>query len=366
MYEEIFKSIKIRNLEIKNRVVFAPTSLGNDRKKSTDKLIRIAKNDVGLIVIGDISVRSSFNKVMPTLDKDENIEYFKMLIDKLHSYGCKVSAQLFYPEYDVEYVFSLINEGKLDRNEIRALLKNNTKAYINEMSKEHIIKIQNSFVDAAIRAKKCGFDMIQIHGDRLLGSFSSSIFNKRKDEYGGESENRARMSGEIIRKIRTVLPEMPIDYKIGIRKENPDIGKGGPTINEVKTFVSVLDKDGVDSFHVTIANHSTIKDTIPSDNHLYLKGEGCFLDLAAEVKKYTNKIVCGVGKLKTPYFVNDVLKENMVDMVGLSRQFIADEEWVLKIKEENEEAINYCMFCNYCTNCLLNNKYFKCISDKSN
>ena len=364
MYEDIFKYIKIRNLEIKNKVVFAPTSLGNDYKKQIEKLIKIAKGDVGLIVIGDISVRSSFHRGIPTLEKDEYIEYFKSITDELHKYDCKVSAQLFYPEYDVDYVINLITNGNLERDQIRKLLKDNTIDYINMLSKNDINKIQKYFVDAAIRASKCGFDMIQIHGDRLLGSFSSSIFNKRKDEYGGSENNRARMSFEIVEKIRKVLPDMAIEYKLGIRKENPNIGKGGPTISEVKTFVTSLDNVGVDSFHVSIANHSAIKDTIPAYNHSYLKGEGCFLDLAKEVKKYTNKVVCGVGKLSSPIFINSILKEDIVDMVALSRQLIADEEWTLKVKEKRESEINYCKFCNYCTNCLLNNKEFECVLSK--
>lgn len=366
MYKEIFKPIKIRNLEIKNKIVFAPTSLGNDSKKRFDKLVKIAKGGVGLIVIGDVSVRSSFHKGIPTLEKDEYIEYFKNVIDELHKYGCKVSAQLFYPEYDVDYVIGLIKSNEISRDEIRSVLKENTINYINDMSKDKINKIQQDFVEAAIRANKCGFDMIQIHGDRIIGSFSSGIFNKRKDEYGGNEENRARMSSEIVKKVREALPEMIIDYKLGIRKENPDIGKGGPTISEVKTFVTLLDNAGVDSFHVAIANHSTIKDTIPAYNHSYLEGEGCFLDLAKEVKKYTNKIVCGVGKLKSPHFINSILKEEIVEMIGLSRQFIADEEWTLKVKEERENEIKYCRFCNYCTNSLLNNTEFGCILNKNN
>ena len=91
-------------------------------------------------------------------------------------------------------------------------------SYVNDMSMEKINEIQEKFVKAAIRAKKAGFDMIQIHGDRLLGSFSSSIFNSRKDEYGGSIKNRVKMSMEIVEGIRQELYEMPIDYKLGIRK----------------------------------------------------------------------------------------------------------------------------------------------------
>lgn len=366
MYHSIFKPIKIRNLEIKNRVVFAPTTMGYDANGLFNKLVNIAKGDTGLIIVGDVSVRSSFHAGIPTLEKDEHIEYFKKIIDAVHKYGCKISAQLFYPEYNVDYIGELARSNKGSREEIRRLLKENTLNYINELSKEKINEIQEAFVKAAIRAKESGFDMIQIHGDKLLGSFSSSIFNRREDEYGGSEENRATMSVEIVKKIRKKLPDMPIDYKLAIRKENPDIGKGGPSVDEVKTFVTLLDEAGVDSFHVTIANHSTINDTIPAYSHPYLKGEGCFFDLAKEVKKYTDKIVCGVGKLKSPDFIEQSLEENIVHMVALSRQLIADESWVLKVKEGRKEEIQYCNFCNVkCTNALINKTDFGCILHKN-
>lgn len=361
MYKNIFKPIKIRDLEIKNRVVFAPTSMGYDREAYLKKLIEIASGEVGLIVIGDISVADSFHKGIPTLSDDVHIDYYKKVTDAVHKYGCKISAQLFHPDYDIDSIKELMKTKSASREEVREKIKESMYSYINNMSKEKIDDIQNSFVKAAIRAKKAGFDMIQVHGDRLLGSFSSSIFNKRNDEYGGSAENRVKMSVEVVKKIRSEINDIPIDYKLGIRKENPDLGKGGPCLDEVETFVNLLDEAGVDSFHVAIANHSFIKDTIPANNHPYLKGEGCFLDLAKEVKKHTNKFVCGVGKLQTPEFINNVL-ENDLDMIALSRQLIADDKWAIKVKEGREQEINYCRFCNVkCTNSLMNGTPFGCI-----
>ena len=361
MYDNIFKSIKIRNLEIKNRIVFAPTSMAYDKETYIEKLINMASGEVGLIVIGDISVVDSFHHTIPTLSDDKHIDSYKRITDAVHKYGCKISAQLFHPDYDVETIKESIKLKSSSREHLREMMKESTCNYVNDMPKSEIDKIQNNFVEAAIRAKESGFDMVQVHGDRLLGSFSSSIFNKREDEYGGNTENRSRMSVNIVKKIREELYDMPIDYKLGIRKENPDIGKGGPTIEEVETFVTLLDKAGVDSFHVTIANHSLIKDTVPPSNHPYLKNEGCFLDLAKEVKKYTDKVVCAVGKFKTPEFIDSVL-ENDVDMVALSRQFIADNKWVIKVKEGKAEDIDYCRFCNVkCTNALMNGTPFGCV-----
>ncbi|WP_125152025.1 bilirubin reductase [Clostridium rectalis] len=362
MYKNIFNPIKIGELTLKNKIIFAPTSMGDNQKKNIEKIINIAKGGVGLIILGDISVVETLQVHTSTLSENKFISYFKKITNEVKKYGCKISVQLFHPDYNVKYVKSLYVNQKKSRDEIRKLLKENIYSYTNELSLQEILNIKDAFVKAALRAEEAGFDMIQIHGDRLLGSFSSSIFNNRKDLYGGTVENRVKLSKEIVKMIKVQLPYMPIDYKLPIRKENPCIGKGGPSLKEVNTFVKVLDKAGVDSFHVTIANHSRIQDTIPMYNHPFLKGEGCFLDLSTEVKKYTNKIVCGLGKLSTPQFIEEALENNKADVVALSRQLIADENWVLKVKDGREKDILYCEFCNIkCTNALMNNKEFGCV-----
>lgn len=364
MYENIFKSIEIGNLKLKNRIVFAPTSWNYSKEKSIEKFVELAKGGVGLIVVGDINVSTSFSPTTMSLKNEAHREYLKVIVDEVHKYGAAISAQLFHSEYDAIKLFEFISKNKLNGAGIREWINQSSKEYVNILSIREILEIQNYFVESAKLAKDMGFDMIQIHGDRLLGSFSSEIFNSREDEYGGTSKKRAIMSIEIVEKIREVLPDFPIEYKLPIRKNDPDIGKGGPTIEESTIFVTNLDKAGVDSFHVCIANHSKLEDTIPSLKHPYLVGEGCFLDLADAVRKNTDKIVCTVGKLQTPKFVDEIL-EKRVDMVAFSRQLIADSAWINKVKCNAVENIKYCKFCNVkCTSSLINRTKFGCVLDK--
>lgn len=364
MYENILKAIEIGNLKLKNRIVFAPTSWNYSEKESLEKFGNLAKGGVGLIVVGDINVSTPLAKTTMSLKNEDHRNHLKLIIDEVHKYGCAISAQLFHSEYDTLKILESMQKDKLNGVAIRDLIKISTNEYINNLSVSEILKIQNSFVESAKLAKDLGFDMIQIHGDRLLGSFSSNIFNLREDDYGGNVKKRAVMSIEIVEKIRAALPDFPIEYKLPIRKLSPDIGKGGSTLEESSTFVTGLDKAGIDSFHVCIANHSKLEDTIPSFKHPYLLGEGCFLDLATEVRKHTNKIVCTVGKLQTPEFIDEIL-ENKVDMVALSRQLIADTNWVNKVEKNETDAIKYCKFCNVkCTGSLINRTAFGCILDK--
>ena len=91
------------------------------------------------------------------------------------------------------------------------------------MTKDDLLKIDDNFVQAAIRAKKAGFDGVEIHGGQLvlISSFHSINFNKRKDEYGGNDENRARFIIEIVKKIREAIgDDMIISSKIDCTDEN--------------------------------------------------------------------------------------------------------------------------------------------------
>lgn len=70
--------------------------------------------------------------------------------------------------------------------------------------------------------------------NRMCGSFSSSVFNHRTDEYGGSAENRARFAVESVRAVRSRLPELPIDYKLAVRQEEPHYGNAGVVESELE------------------------------------------------------------------------------------------------------------------------------------
>ena len=97
-----------------------------------------------------------------------------------------------------------------------------------EMTKEDILRIENNFAEAALRAKKAGFDGVEIHGAHfyLVSEFLSPLYNKRTDEYGGNDENRARFLVEIIEKMREKVGK---EYIIGVKINSEDADPNGIT-----------------------------------------------------------------------------------------------------------------------------------------
>lgn len=342
----IFMPIKIGNVEIKNRIMFPPLTTSFEERggiitpKAIEFYREIAKGGAGLIVVGDVSAVAAFSKT-PTLHHDGLIEGHKNLTDAVHKEGSKIAAQIYYPEVDPDII---TNEMKA--NGMPAALKLHHKLfneYVNEVDKAGIEKIQNLIVDVAIRAKKAGYDILQLHGDRLIGMFCSPILNKRTDEYGGSFENRARFVLEVMDKLRAALPDMPIDYKMSIIRMNPRKGFGGPTLDEAKILVKWLEEKGVNSFHVALANHGELINTIPS---MGMEPYGCFLDLSEEIKSVATVPVSCVGRILKPSMVGAILDTNKADIVALGRQLVADPNWPVKVLEGREDEIRYCIMCN--------------------
>ena len=343
---------------MKNRIIFAPTTFGLAEDEYFEKIRKIAAGGCAMVIIGDVPVgKSQFEKSL--FDK-KGFAYYQKLAEIVHSYDCRICAQLHQTDSNMlamlKYVPGVLTK-KISMEELRPLL--------NAEVAPKIHKIINGFGEAAVLAVKAGFDMVQVHGDRMCGSFSSTVFNHRTDEYGGSAENRARFAVEAVKAIRSRLPEIPIDYKLAVRQEDPHYGNAGVLESELGIFVPLLTDAGVTSFHVTLANHSSLEDTIPPANHPYFKEQGCFLKFCDEVRQYTDKPITGVGGLNQPDFVEQQLASGRITCAAMSRQLLADPEWPNKVASGQIKEIHRCVRCNKkCLGGLQQHQGTHCIYEK--
>lgn len=350
MYEKIFTPVNYNGILLKNRIIFAPTSLGLDADEAIRKIERIAAGGCAMIIIGDVSVgKHGFL----SLYSKKGFSYYEKLCRAVHRQDCKICAQLHQSDSNfkamVKYLPGMLTK-QIGTDDLRRLLNEETGRYITSLPEKKVRSITESFGPAAILAKKAGFDMIQVHGDRMCGSFSSSLFNQRTDRYGQSPENRARFATEAVAAVRCALPDIPIDYKLAVRRENPHYGNAGVLLSELPVFIPLLEKAGVTSFHVTLANHGRLTDTIAPADHPFFGEEGCFLLFCDEVRKSTSLPLCGVGGLTSPDFIESQLEAGRMDCAAMSRQLIADPDWPSKLQSGHPEKIRRCIRCN--KNCL--------------
>lgn len=365
MFENILSPIEIGKVTLKNRIIFAPTTLGLPTAEYESKIKEIAQGGCAMIIIGDVPVAKHGAR---SLHSKKGFAYYQHLCEIVHEENCLICAQLHQSDSNfkgmIKYIPGIITK-KISHDDLRSLMNQEVSSLINEMPESNVHEITTSFGPAALLAQQAGFDMIQVHGDRMCGSFSSSLFNKRDDTYGGSVRKRAQFAIESISAIRKALPTIPIDYKLAIRQVNPHYGNAGILVEELATFVPLLEEFGVNSFHVTLANHGQLSDPIPAINHPEFSEEGCFLKYCDEVRKYTNLPICGVGALNHPKFIEEQLAKGRIQCAAMSRQLIADPQWVNKVKQEEIESIHYCIRCNKrCLGGMQQHQGVHCIFDK--
>jgi 2,4-dienoyl-CoA reductase-like NADH-dependent reductase (Old Yellow Enzyme family) len=197
---------------------------------------------------------------------------------------------------------------------------------------EEIHLIRDAFIAAAMRAKKAGFDGIELHGAHgyLLSQFASLFFNKREDEYGVDLKGRMKLATEIIKGIRAVCgPDFIIDYRLGAN---------APLLDDGIEIAKYLETIGVDILHVSHGGSLLNLPRTPVGfefNWIVYSG--------TEIKKHVNIPVIIVNEIKTPERASWLIENNKADFVALARPQMADPSWANHVK--NNEPINMCLSC---------------------
>lgn len=204
----IFDATELNNLKLKNRLFRSATwdGLVNADGTLPDEVYAIhqelAQGGFGVIITGLTDVSGSDHALEGNmrLHDDELIPDYKQLTDLVHQYDCKIITQ--------------INLHRFKKKDTNGKL---VEVAVNDLSEEDIQDVIRLFTDAAIRAKKSGFDGVQIHiaYGWLLNRFINPNFNHRIDKYGGSAKNRARIHVEILNSIRDAVPDIHITTKIG-------------------------------------------------------------------------------------------------------------------------------------------------------
>ena len=355
----LFQPIRLGPLTLRNRIVFPPMTTGYEEKGMVTPRSRtfyrsIARGGAGLIIIGDVSIQPSFAPT-PFIHDGSFVPGLRQLVDEVHAEGACIAAQLFHQEYDTGEIGRVMAaEG---RDAARKQLHAGMEDYCNRLTLDEIAAIRERFRAAAVRVREAGFDLIQLHGDRLVGMFTSRLLNRRTDAYGGSLANRARFALEVVQTIREAVPELPIEYKLSMIRTDPPMGKAGPTLEEAQVLAGWLEEAGVVGFHAALANHGAIGDTIPA---MGTQPYGCFVDLAEGIKHVAHVPVTAVGRILDPEFAESIIASGKADMVGIGRGLIAAPEWPREVERGQTDDLRMCIMCNHCASSLMSSQPLRC------
>lgn len=343
MFEHLLSPIKIRGLELKNRIILPAmgTRMASEKGEITDRLIAYhaarAKGGCGLNIVEVAAVhRPSSPAHFVWICEDSLIEGHKKLTDAIHENGGKAGMQLWQGglavSMDPSAQILLPSDMNLGQYTIPGI------------TLEQIKEVVLCYGQAARRAVEAGYDCIEFHlaHNYLPHSFLSGGLNHRTDEYGGSFENRCRFPLEVIDAIRNNIPEdMPLFIRIDA---HDDFLEKGLTIEEVIDFCNIAKNHGVDVLDVSRGNiltAATIYEVPPID-----VPQGFNIENASRIRKETNMLTIGVGRINHEDFAEKLLAEDKVDMVVMGRAQLADPELVNKLKEGRTQDIIHCIGCD--------------------
>jgi 2,4-dienoyl-CoA reductase (NADPH2) len=338
----LFSPIKINSMTLKNRIVMTAMHLAyTPEGEVTDRLIDFyamrGRGGVGLVIVGGCPVDEYGGmSSMISIHDDRYIPGLERLTHAVKSGGAKIAAQLYQAG---RYTHSSMIGGRkpFSSSAVRSRLTGVTPR---ALELEEIPGVQDSFAEAALRAKRSGFDAVEILGSAgyLISQFLSPVTNRREDEYGGPLENRMRFGLEIIQKVRTAVGA---EYPLLVRLAGNDFMEGGNTNTEAKSFAIEAEKAGVDLFDVTGGWHETrvpqLTMCVPRQGYVYL---------AQGIKSVVSVPVLASNRINDPQTGEEILRNGAADMVTMARGLLADPDLPNKAREGKSRLIYHCVACN--------------------
>lgn len=352
-YPHLFSPIRIGNIRLKNRIIAAPTSPsmitteGHFTPEMIAYLEEKAKGGVAVVTYGESIVHSSTGK---SHNKQLQLDSFGVkqgmaeAARAIHNAGAYANIQL---SHGGKYGGLVSVGGDQDSCEVAygPSHEMTPAGEVQEMPRELIFEIIESYRKGAKLCKDCGFDMVQVHAAHgwLFSQFLSPVMNQRTDEFGGSLENRARFLMMALDAVREgVGPRFPIEIRIS----GDDLTEIGLRMEDcVKVAKMVEDK--VDLYNVSCGNHEDPDMFCRTHPSAFFK-RGVNVYLAAEIKKHVSKPVACVGSLNDPAQMEEIIATGQADIVEIGRALLADPYLAKKALEGNADDITPCLRCYEC------------------
>ncbi|EMD38785.1 hypothetical protein CERSUDRAFT_63749 [Gelatoporia subvermispora B] len=332
----LFQPLKLRGLEFHNRLFLAPLC----QYSAQDGVITpwhlahlggIISRGPGLSIVEATAVLPE-GRLTPEdagIWRDDQADAWRTITEFAHSQNQKIGIQLGHGGRKTSTVAPWLNLGKVATEVVggwtdivgpSAVPYKDDYLVPRELDNVGLERIVRAFADAAKRAIRVGFDVIEIHGAHgfLLSSFLSPVANKRTDKYGGSFENRIRFPLEVVDAVRAVIPpDMPLFFRISATDWLEESLPNEPSwrLEDTVRFAPILAEHGVDLIDIS-----------SSGNHPAQKigaGPAYQVPFSAAVKAAVgDKMLVGaVGNITDGRMAEDILKKGQADVIFVGRLF---------------------------------------------
>ena len=336
---KLFEPLRIRNVEFRNRIVVSPMCeySSEDGFANDWHLVHLGSRAVGgaALVFTEAIAVSAEGRISPDdlgIWKDEHIGFLKRIVSFIHDHGAVAGTQLAHAgrKASVDTPWrggKVLPDGERGWTTVGPSpvpFKEGDKIP-HELTKPEIKKVVQDFRDAAARALKCGFKVVEIHAAHgyLINEFYSPVSNLRADEYGGSFENRIRFLLEIVESVQEVWPD---ENPLFVRITSSEWSDKGWNIEDSVKLAGILKQRGVDLIDCS-SGGNVYKAKIEL-------GPMYQVPFAEKIKKETGIMTGAVGLITSAQECEQILQEGKADMIFLARQLLRDPYFPLRAAKE--------------------------------
>ncbi|NQW13522.1 MAG: NAD(P)-binding protein [Rhodobacter sp.] len=345
-YDILFQPMAIGPVTAKNRFFQVPHCNGGGyRDPSAAAAMRGIKAEGGWgVIFTEQTEMHHTSEITPFIElrlwEDQDIPALRKMSERMKSHGGLAGIQLAYSGINGPNLYT--KEVPLAPTALPIRTFTNDPVQARAMDKTDIKNLRRWFVNAAIRSKVAGFDLICLYGAHGFGIFQhflSRATNQRSDEYGGSLENRSRFAREVINDMRDAVGDtIGLTLRVSL---DETIGELGFSNAELRDFVE-MNRDLPDLWD--LAQGSWEDCSGPSR----FKEEAAQEALVKGIRDLSDKPVVGVGRFTSPDVMARMIRQGTLDFIGCARPSIADPFLPKKIEEGRIEDIRECIGCNIC------------------
>lgn len=362
-YPHLFSPVNIGNVTLRNRTVMAAMGMSQSDAGFVNRAVinhyaARARGGVGAVVVEVTCVDTPLGlntNGMLVIDDDKYIPGMTALADAIHEGGAKAFLQLSHTGRGARR--SIIGAQPVGPSAVPMPysfmmgLGNETPR---ALTVEEIHEIEEKYAQAALRAKKAGFDGVELHsvGYYLGQQFLSSTANRRTDEYGGSRENRMRFHLNILHRIRALCGnDFPVIVKLSVIEMGKD---GGISLADGVYFCKRFQQEGVDALEVLAGKWSSEAGKNEKPESAYpdcmavalcgLMKAGIFLSTG----KKARIPMIGGGRAQNPAAAEKALARGTCEMIFIGHGLLVQPDLVNLVETGREDEIRPCIGCGHC------------------
>lgn len=286
-------------------------------KALTDLYLTWATGEVGLMITGNVMVdrRAMTGPGGVVLESDEHADRFRAWSRAAKSGGAQVWMQINHPGRQMP---ANLKQDTIAPSEVPMDLGGFSKQFTppRPMTERDIAELKARFVQAAVLAERFGFDGVQIHAAHgyLLSQFLSPITNKRKDRWGGDIQNRARLLVDIVKEVRSAVSP---SFALSVKLNSADFQRGGFSDQDAKAVVQMLNPLGIDLIELSGGSYEAPAMHGQARDGRTLAREAYFLEFAKDIAQVAQMPIMITGGIRRLPIAQQVLKSG-IDMVGMA------------------------------------------------